>query len=713
MSGRTPRPPRIAEWLVCACMRDTVAREGLVGDLAEEYVERISSGGGMAWFGARAAYWRTALNLSARYRWEHRSRKRDSGATDSASTLDPNTPAPRRGDSLVHTFLQDLRFAIRSMGKSYGFTAVAVLTLAVGVGANTAMFSTLNAVFMTPLPFEESDRLVIANTTFSGRVNSTSSAPDYEDYRAQSDTFESFAVMAGFPMSMVATGGAEASMVDTQVVSWDLFSTLRVAPEMGRGFRPEEAELESNAAVIISHDYWQEAYSGTGEAIGDTLVLDGTPATIVGVMPADFRFFYDIDVWRPYQLGGRFASGRQFHNWVPIGRLADGATLQQAQGQFDAISARLQAEYPETNENKAMLLTGLHESMVAGARPSMMMLSAAVALLLLIACANVANLLLAKGSSRQAELAVRAALGAGRGRLVRQLLTESLVIAVMAGVVGAALALWLQRVVTEVVAVSALGETQIGLSWSMLGFAIAASILTSVLFGMVPALQTAPRELSAQLKGGQRGGASRGSARLRSGLVVAQVALSLVLLVGAGLLVRSFASLTSVDGGFRTDNLLTAEIRLPPEKYEAEQRTQFFNALVEQLEAIPGVAGVGAVNQLPVRNPGNNIYVYDARNPPEDPSSSSTAYGTNNASMRSDIVDDTGFSVTTQSWVIAAFTRPLTRTPSRFQRPSSRSADTSSTLRIPHRRARSCRSSSLARNVTVTGLAPRWPTSTR
>ena len=270
----------------------------------------------------------------------------------------------------MFTFWQDLRFALRAMAKSYGFTAVAVLTLAVGIGANTAMFSTLNAVLMTPLPYEESERLVIGNTTFDGNVNWTSSAPDYEDYRAQNDTFENFALMAGFPMSMVATGGSEAQMVETQWVSWDLFPALRVAPAVGRGFRADEAELDSAAAAVISHAYWQASFAGAADAIGATVILDGTPATIVGVMPAEFRFYYDIDVWLPYQMGGPYAGGRQFHNWVPIGRLAEGATLEQAQSQFDAISARLQAEYPETNENKAMLLTSLHsESLITQFAP--------------------------------------------------------------------------------------------------------------------------------------------------------------------------------------------------------------------------------------------------------------------------------------------------------------------------------------------------------
>ena len=261
---RAPKPlraPRLAEWFLCAAIVDEVAREGLAGDLAEEYEERRHRAFGLA---ARGWYWRSALVLSFRFGWE-RTRLR-TGSSPTTPDPEHHTPAPRRGDSLVQTFLQDLRFAVRSLAKEYGFTTVAVLTLAVGVGANTAMFSALNAIFMTPLPYEEPERLVIANTTFDGNVNWTSSAQDYEDYRAQNDAFETFALMAGFPMSMVATGGVEAQMVDTQWVSWDLFRALRVAPATGRDFRADEAELESAGVAIISYAYWQTVFGGNTEA---------------------------------------------------------------------------------------------------------------------------------------------------------------------------------------------------------------------------------------------------------------------------------------------------------------------------------------------------------------------------------------------------------------------------------------------------------------
>lgn len=606
------RPPRLAQALLSFVVTDNEAREGLTGDLAEEFAERHH--GSVA--AARRWYWRTALTLCARYGWE-RTRPGRSRTGIQHTQL---------GDSLMLALWQDVRLAFRALRRSSGFTAVAVLTLALGIGATTAMFSTLHAVLLTPLPFDKPGRLVIANTTFERQVNWTSSAQDYEDYRDQSDAFEGLGVMAGFGMPMAATGRAEGHMVDTQFVSWDLFRVLRVAPVQGRAFRPDEARLGAADVAIVSHAYWQTRLAGDPGAIGSVIVLDGTPVEVVGVMPAGFRFYYDIDVWLPYRLGGPFAGGRQFHNWVPVGRLADGVSLAQAQAQFDVISVRLQAQYPATNENKAMRLIGLHDTMVADARPTMLALAVAVALLLLIACANVANLLLVRGSSREGEMAVRLALGAGRGRLVQQLMTESLVIALLAGTVGTVLALWLQQLVFAVVLVPQLGVARVGFSWPMLGFAVTVSIATALIFGVLPAWRTARRDLSPNIGGHRRGGASVRGTRVRSGLVMAQVALSFVLLVGAGLLIRSFAALVSVDLGFDTTNLLTVEVRLPPGEYPPERRELFFNELAASVRALPGVTGVAVVNQLPVRDPGNNIYIHDVRTEPDTSGFPSTAY---------------------------------------------------------------------------------------
>jgi putative ABC transport system permease protein len=612
--NRPSSAPRLAEWIVRLVVRDPIAREGLIGDLEEEH----GACGQASPLAARLRYWRAALQIAVRY-----------GRDRLTTHLKPppvRPPAPRRGDSPMHSFLQGLRFATRSLAKSWGFTSLAVATLAIGIGASTAMFGILEAVLLVPLPYEEPDRLVLARTTFGGRVNTTTSAPDYEDYRARGDAFELLAVMFYSPVTMTLTGAQEAQRVETQWVSFDLFRTLGVDPVAGRHFRSDEERLEAPDVAIVSHAFWQQALGGREAAFGETLVLDGTAHTVVGVMPPGFRFYHDVDVWLTYRPGSPYARGREYHNFVPIGRLADGVAMAQAQGQVDAIAANLRAEYPETNENKGLLLIPLHEAMVSGARESMVMLGVAVGLLLLIACANVANLLLAKGAPRGAELAVRAALGAGRARLVRQLLTESLVIAVLAGLVGAALSVALQRVILDVVPVPALGVAEAGLSPSMLAFAVLAAVTTSLLFGSVPALSATPVELAGQLKGGARGGASRGARRLRGALVVAQVALSVVLLIGAGLLVRSFFTLSAVDLGFDDQRLLAAEVRLPAGEYEGERQEAFFASLRERVAALPGVAGVGLVNQLPVRDPGNNIGVSDARIEALEPGDAPLAY---------------------------------------------------------------------------------------
>jgi len=601
----TPKPPRLPELLLCLTIPSAICREGLLGDLEEEFEMRRE----VAPRGATRWYWGSSLRLAVRYGWD-----RLRGNTKSKKPRNLNQ-APRRGDPIMLQILQDLRFALRTLVKSPGFTAVAILTLAIGIGASTAMFSTLNAMLLQPLPFEEPERLVIAKTTFSGNENWTSSADDFVDFRDQNDVLVSFSAMSGFSGSVTVTGQEEPERIEMQWVSWDFFHTLGVDLFMGRHFSPDEESLDAASVAIVSNSYWQTRLGADESVIGTTLILDGTPHTIVGVLPAGFQFIFPIDVYRPFQPGGNYASGRQYHNWTPIGRLKPGVTLTQAQNQFNVIAANLEAAYPDTNENKGMLLQGLQEALVQDYRGSMLMLMAAVSLLLLIACGNVANLLLAKGTSRQSELAVRSAMGAARSRLVRQLLTESLVIAILAGVVGITLALWIQTLILQALPLDALGVLELGLSVPTLLFALTASVATSLIFGTVPAMRAAPRNLADQLKAGARSGDLRSGMRLRSGLVVFQVMISVVLLIGSGLLIRSFATLITQDPGFDTSNLLTAEIRLPAEEYPVEQRPLFFEQLAANLRGLPGVTDVALISQLPIRDPGNNIYVRDPRQP--------------------------------------------------------------------------------------------------
>jgi putative ABC transport system permease protein len=600
-------------------LRTPKAREGALGDLREEFEARCREQSPTA---ARRAYRRAAVAVGMAYAWErlrrHRPRKH------------PSEHALRRGDPLMHTFLQDLRFALRTLAKSYGFTAVAVLTLAFGIGATTAMFSMLNAAFLRPLPFAEPEQLVLGMATFDGNVNPAMSAYDFFDYREQAHTLQSFSAFAGFTRPFTLTGFDEPDRVNGLWISWDLFHTLGIDPEAGRHMSAAEGEPGGPAVVMISDRLARRHFQSPAAAAGETLRVDGTPATVVGVMPADFHLAFDVDLWLPMRRDGPYAGARRFHNWLAVGRLADGVTLPQAQSEVDAISAQLEAEYPESNKGKALLLGDLHDELVEDQSASLWLLMAAVSLVLLIACGNVANLLLARGSTRRSELAVRAALGASRGRLVRLLLTESLAIALVAGLAGLAIAAWLQRLVLELLPLSTLGVEQLTMSPAVLGFALLAALSTSLLFGTVPAIQGAPSDVAQQLKGAGRTTEARRGARLRSTLVVLQVAVSVVLLVGSGLMIRSLAGLASVPLGFTADNLVTVALNLNASDYpEGDQIRLFYADLLERVRAIPGVVEAGMISQLPLRDPGNNIYVYDAAKPPVDPSDSQLAYTRN------------------------------------------------------------------------------------
>ncbi|KPK81234.1 MAG: hypothetical protein AMS25_07460, partial [Gemmatimonas sp. SM23_52] len=337
-------------------------------------------------------------------------------------------------------------------------------------------------------------------------------------------------------------------------------------------------------------------------------------------------FYHDVEVWQPMRPNSPFVGARRFHNWIMLGRLKPGVTIEQAQSEVDVISAQLEAQYPDSNRGKALLLTELQEALAEGYRTSLYILMAAVALVLLIACGNVASLTLARGSARRTELSTRAALGASGLRLVRQLLTESLVLAVAAGILGTLLAVWLWPLLLQLLAVEQPGVQGVGFADTVLGFALVISLVTGLVFGVVPALRASRGDLVEDLKSGVRT-TDAGGNRFRNGLVVAQVAVSIVLLIGAGLLIRSLATLMGVDTGFDTRNLLTAEVRLRGAEYaDQERRIQFYTALRENVRAIPGVESVALINQLPIRDPGNNIRVWDEQNPPVDPGDVRSAY---------------------------------------------------------------------------------------
>jgi len=515
--------------------------------------------------------------------------------------------------------LRDWRLALRSLLRQPGFTLTVVGMLGVAIGANTAIFSLINSALLHALPFDEPNRLVVGRATFSGRVNPWVSGYDYYDYRDQSRSFEALASMGGGagPTTVLVDGLPDRA--NALLVSWDLFSTLRVAPVLGRSFTAEDAAPGHDGVAIISHGYWQRHFGASPDVLDRVAVIGGTPAAIIGVMPATFHFMFDVDVWRLTYRDGPLADARRFHNLLLVGRLAPGATLESAQSEVDLISARLEQQYPDSNRNKALRITPLQDALVEDVRPKLWMLMGAVTLVLLMACANVAGLLLARGHQRLTEVAVRTAIGASRGAVVRQFLSESLLLALVSGAAGLGLAIALQGLLIRLVPVSRLGIVRGQLDLTVLLFVTLLSLVTGLVFGVLPALRGSSVDVSSQLRSGTRTTEGRAGARLRSGLVVAQVALGVVLLIGASLLIRSLSKQMGVDLGFQPAGVLTAGISLSEQDYPSvAARTSFFTTLVQEVKGLPGVQAVGLVSQLPIKHPGGNLYL---RRPGEEASS--------------------------------------------------------------------------------------------
>ncbi|MCP4901503.1 MAG: ABC transporter permease [bacterium] len=514
---------------------------------------------------------------------------------------------------MLENVSNDLAFAYRMMKNRPGFTAIVVLVLAIGIGATTAMFGTINAALLSSLPFDEPDRLVMGRATFDGGINPWVSGYDYYDYRDQSGSFEHFAAFM-FGGNVTVTGGAEAELVDCAFGTWDLFHALRVKPAAGRLFVAEEGVTDGAPVILVSHAYWQQKWGGASDAVGSSVIMDGTPHTVVGVLPAGLYFMVDADIWRLTFRDGPGAGARRWHNLLLFGRLKDGISLTQTRAEIDAISMRLQEQYPDTNEGKALAVTDLHGALVENVRPNLLMLMAAVSLVLLLGCGNVAGLLLARGQGRLSEIAVRSAMGASRPRLVRQLLTESMSMALVAGIVGVAFAFVFQGVLLRLLPLGRLGISSPTVDARVLLFALGVSLATGAVFGVVPALQGTLVNLAQQLRSGTRTTWARGSSILRNALVVLQVAISIMLLIGAGLLIRSLVQQTRVELGYDSQNVLTAFISLPDSEYStAEERIAFFDSFIEKIHALPGVKSVGMVNRLPIIHRGGNIYLY-----PED-----------------------------------------------------------------------------------------------
>jgi putative ABC transport system permease protein len=510
----------------------------------------------------------------------------------------PPGPLTFRRTFMLADLLRDVRLAVRSLTKAPGFALAAILTLALGVGATSAIFSVVNGVVLRPMPYPNPESLVMVweITPQSGQF---SVAPaNFFDWRRQATTFEGLAALGNSDVTLQGPNGPE--QVPAAFVSSNFFKVMGIRPAMGRGFTAEEETPGRDGVIVLSHGAWQRRFGADPRTLGSTVSINGTQSTIVGIMPAGFAFPSTAELWFPFAMDQAKAS-RGGHYLGVIGRIKPGVAHERAEAEMKAIAERLALQYPDVNAGESAVIVPLHEQVVGEVRPALLTLLAAVAMTVLIACANVANLLLVRGSVRRKELAIRAALGASRARLVRQMLVESLVLAMAGGIIGIALAQLALRPLQVLSAGTLPRVTEISIDLTVLGFALGVSLLTGIVFGLAPAWQAASAALVDVLKDGGRSHSPIGR-WMRTSLLVAEVALSMVLLVGAALLLRSFANVTGIDPGFRPEGVLTFRVSLPQPRYpDGQHRMTFYDALITRLEALPGVRGAGLVQNLPLK----------------------------------------------------------------------------------------------------------------
>ena len=518
------------------------------------------------------------------------------------------------------TLVQDIRYGIRMLVKNPGFTIVAVLALTLGIGADSAIFSVVNAVLLKPLPYHESDRLVFLSERSQVLEGMSIAYPNFLDWREQNNSFESIGVYRR--QSYNLTGVGEPERLEAGQVSADLFTVLRVNPSHGRVFTNDEDKPGAESVVVLSHALWQRRFGGDPGILGRNLTMDGRSFTVIGIMPPEFLFPSRAEMWTPVgQLAKDpgWESRGNHPGLYAMARLRPGVTVEQAREDMEIVASNLEKQYPNTNTGNRATLTPALENVVRRIRSALLVLLAAVGFVLLIACANVANLLLARATNRQKEIAIRTALGASRARIVRQLLTESLLLSFAGGALGLALA---QAGVKLIVAISPNSiprSSEIGLDLRVVAFTFAVSLLTGAIFGLAPAIQASKPDLNETLKEAGRGSTGRRHF-LRSALVVSEVALTLVLLIGAGLMIRSFYHLQRVDPGFVPDNLLTFNVALPQKKYaEGPQRANFYQQLLQNIRALPGVQSAGMATGLPLGNNGwqSGFWIEGRPQPPQ------------------------------------------------------------------------------------------------
>jgi putative ABC transport system permease protein len=502
----------------------------------------------------------------------------------------------------METLLKDIRYGVRGLLKRPGFTAVAVITLALGIGANTAIFSVVNAVLLRPLPYRDAQDIVTIwqNNAKAGVSRNDVSPANFLDWQEQSRSFTSVAGIEPFGFSMIGNG--EPERLSVWLVTAGFFETLSTNPVLGRTFSSQDYQPGNERVIVISHSLWQRRFGGDPNLVGRKLTLNGQPYTVVGVMPPEFQFPADREVWAPRVLRENDRQLRGATYWNVIARLKPGITITQAQEEMSAIAARLERQYPDTNGGVGATVISLTEQVTGHVRSALWILLGAVGFVLLIACGNVANLLMVRGSERHHEFAIRSALGAARVRLMRQLLTESMLLALLGGVGGLLLATWAVRVILSLSSAKIPRIEYVSMDVPVLLFALGISLLTAILFGLIPATQFSRPNLQSTLKEGGRG-ANKLTRRqwIRNSLVVAEVAVALVLLTGAGLLVRSFVSVTRVDPGFDKDRVLALQVFLSRNQ-KADQITAFYDQSLEKIKTVSGVQAAALVASPPFIN---------------------------------------------------------------------------------------------------------------
>ncbi|HJQ25188.1 MAG TPA: ABC transporter permease [Blastocatellia bacterium] len=523
----------------------------------------------------------------------------------------------------MNSLLNDLRYGTRVLRKRPGFAAVVILTLALGIGANTAIFSVINAVLLRALPYPQSERLVVLFETSKEVPTMAVPFPDYLDWRARQTVFED--VAARMPVGGILTGEGEPERIIGRLVTASFFSTLGVRPRLGRFFDEAEDQPGGERVIVIGYDLWQRRFGGDENVIGHALRYNNESWTVIGVMPANFDFYGTTNPNNDFCMPiGQMANveymrDRNSHTVTAIGRLRAGVGLEQADAEMQTIAAQLAEAHPESNTGTGVGLRSFLDDYVGDVRPALLIIMAAVALVLAVACVNVANLLLARAASRQKEIAVRLALGAGRWRIIRQLLTESLVLALIGGALGLLLAGWGIDLLLKLHPDALPRLEQVSIDPRVLGFTLFVTLITGVIFGLAPALQATRVDLHDALKeGGRTASFGTGGKRLRAALVVTEIALALILLISAGLLLVSFKRLMQVDPGFDPKNVLTTRLRLPDAKYpEAAQTNGFLREVMSRVAALPGVERVCVTTGFPLRPQSEYAYWLEGQPEPQ------------------------------------------------------------------------------------------------